>query len=522
MIQDEAGQRSLNFQSYKERITNFSNEFELGLFIHIVRRSLLWIILVMLLALASAFIYLRYTAPTYSTRSILQLRESNTAQQILNVETFVEDKNLQADVELMRSPFFVGKALDRLDLAVSYFNRGQILTEEYYTRSFFKIKEISVYNDRVRDIPIAVDLSNPTRVTLSYTVGGKVQEFSFAAMEIIRTPDLSCILEVSENHVSQNDGDERSLYFKINSRKALINQYLSQIQVRIADNNAQTVEISCMDENPYLARDLAQAMAETFIDYDVERKTESAANIIRFIRAQKDTVFEQLRGSEYELQQFKVDNKVTGLGQLTPMYIEQSELYENELVKIEQDIALLTEIQRATDRPLPEISVYDLMPLLVGTEYQQTLASMIRTMEDLLRERDAIYLDATREHQSVRSLEYQIDLQKQLILASITSIRDRALVRKKELLTTLSEIDRKFLALPEKELRYARIERLFNINEKYYTQLLEKDVEYRISKAGFVPENQILEDAGPTSGTRSTHSGTWSSSPTYWQALSSA
>jgi tyrosine-protein kinase Etk/Wzc len=382
-----------------------------------------------------------------------------------------------------------------LDLAVSYFNRGQILTEEYYTRSFFKIKEISVYNDRVRDIPIAVDLSNPTRVTLSYTVGGKVQEFSFAAMEIIRTPDLSCILEVSENHVSQNDGDERSLYFKINSRKALINQYLSQIQVRIADNNAQTVEISCMDENPYLARDLAQAMAETFIDYDVERKTESAANIIRFIRAQKDTVFEQLRGSEYELQQFKVDNKVTGLGQLTPMYIEQSELYENELVKIEQDIALLTEIQRATDRPLPEISVYDLMPLLVGTEYQQTLASMIRTMEDLLRERDAIYLDATREHQSVRSLEYQIDLQKQLILASITSIRDRALVRKKELLTTLSEIDRKFLALPEKELRYARIERLFNINEKYYTQLLEKDVEYRISKAGFVPENQILEDA---------------------------
>ncbi|MBK9418926.1 MAG: polysaccharide biosynthesis tyrosine autokinase [Flavobacteriales bacterium] len=495
MIQDEAGQRSLNFQSYKERITNFSNEFELGLFIHIVRRSLLWIILVMLLALASAFIYLRYTAPTYSTRSILQLRESNTAQQILNVETFVEDKNLQADVELMRSPFFVGKALDRLDLDVSYFNRGQILTEEYYTRSFFKIKEISVYNDRVRDIPIAVDLSNPTRVTLSYSVGGKVQEFSFAAMEIIRTPDLSCILEVSENHVSQNDGDERSLYFKINSRKALINQYLSQIQVRIADNNAQTVEISCMDENPYLARDLAQAMAETFIDYDVERKTESAANIIRFIRAQKDTVFEQLRGSEYELQQFKVDNKVTGLGQLTPMYIEQSELYENELVKIEQDIALLTEIQRATDRPLPEISVYDLMPLLVGTEYQQTLASMIRTMEDLLRERDAIYLDATREHQSVRSLEYQIDLQKQLILASITSIRDRALVRKKELLTTLSEIDRKFLALPEKELRYARIERLFNINEKYYTQLLEKDVEYRISKAGFVPENQILEDA---------------------------
>ncbi|MBK9418904.1 MAG: hypothetical protein IPN62_16890 [Flavobacteriales bacterium] len=116
---------------------------------------------------------------------------------MLKVETFTEDKNLQADVELMRSPFFIAKALDRLDLTVSYFNRGQILTEEYYTRSFFKIKELSVTNERVRDIPIALDLSDPKRVSISYSVGGKVQDFSFAAMEIIRTPDLSCITKVS-------------------------------------------------------------------------------------------------------------------------------------------------------------------------------------------------------------------------------------------------------------------------------------------------------------------------------------
>jgi len=49
--------------------------------------------------------------------------------------------------------------------------------------------------------------------------------------------------------------------------------------------------------------------------------------------------------------------------------------------------------------------------------------------------------------------------------------------------------------LPENELEYGRLQRLFNINEKYYTLLLEKKTEYAISKAGFVSQNVILEKA---------------------------
>ncbi len=495
MLSEDISQRNLNFESYKERITNFSNEFELGLFLYIVRRSLLWIVLSILLALASAFLYLRYTAPTYESRTILQLRESNTAQQILNVESFVEDKNLQADVELMRSRFFISKALDRMPLEVSYFNRGQILTEEFYTNSFFNVKELSILNERVLDIPIQLDLNEPGSVSIAYAVAEKSFSFTFAVNEIIRTPHFSCVLDLSKRKPQGKASEDQYLFMKFNSRKALITRYSRQISVRIADGNAQTVEVTAMDENPFLARDLAQAMAETFIAYDVERKTESAESIIRFIRAQKDTVFEQLRSSEYKLQDFKIENKVANLEQLTPMYLDQSKRYEEEVVKIAMDIALLKEIGNATDKPLPEINVYDLMPLLVGTEYHQTLSSMIRTMEDLLAQRDAIYLEATEKHQAVISLEYQIGVQKRMILESINTLLGRAERRMVDLNEHLRQFEMKFMTLPEKELQYARIERIFNINEKYYTQLLEKDIEYRISKAGFVPENQILEEA---------------------------
>ena len=116
-------------------------------------------------------------------------------------------------------------------------------------------------------------------------------------------------------------------------------------------------------------------------------------------------------------------------------------------------------------------------------------------MEDLLAQRDAIYIEATEKHQAVISLEYQIGVQKRMILESINTLLGRAERRMADLDEHLRQFEMKFITLPEKELQYARIERIFNINEKYYTQLLEKDIEYRISKAGFVPENQILEEA---------------------------
>src|SRR5690606_18020187 len=111
MLSEDISQRNLNFESYKERITNFSNEFELGLFLYIVRRSLIWIALCILASMVAALLYLRYTPNVYESAAMIQLRDTNTAQQVLSMNTFAEDQSLQADVELMRSKFFIAKAM---------------------------------------------------------------------------------------------------------------------------------------------------------------------------------------------------------------------------------------------------------------------------------------------------------------------------------------------------------------------------------------------------------------------------
>ena len=51
------------------------------------------------------------------------------------------------------------------------------------------------------------------------------------------------------------------------------------------------------------------------------------------------------------------------------------------------------------------------------------------------------------------------------------------------------------MTLPEKELELARLERVLEINNKYYTLLLEKQTEYQLSQAGITSYNEILKKA---------------------------
>ena len=493
MLSEDIGSRTVSFESYRERITNFSNEFELGLFLYILRRSLIWVTMCILLSLAAAYIYLRYTAPTFESRAILQVSESNTATKVLQVNALMESNNLLADVELLRSKFFIAKALEHMPLKVSYFFKGQILTHEYYVHSFFNVEDLEVLDPVILDQPVVAVFTADQQVRLSYSVGEKVVNLLVPLGQPVITPHFRCRIAMDADDEFKEIDQEGTVYFKINNPITLVYKYYSQLGVRIVDNNAKTIEILCKDNNGYLARDMAQAMADTYIDYDVERKSESAKSILHFIKTQKDTVFEQLRESEYRLQDYQAEAKVADMKDLMPMILDRAQQYEDEVLKQEIELGYLDEIERVTSEADGRMDVYSLIPLLAGTEQEEALADLVTQHNDLLIEREEALFELTIDAGGIKNRDYQIGIQKRMVIEAIANLKRRAVSRKAQFVKILDEINQSFRSLPEKELQYARLERLFNINEKYYTLLLEKEIEYRISNAGFVPENRILE-----------------------------
>src|ERR1051326_158321 len=140
MINPEITGGNDNIERYKERIANFSREFEFGLFLFLLRKSIFWIVLLFLSAITVSYLYLRYAPQVYQAKSVLQIKTTNTASKVLNVQSVYDDNTheIQEAIELLRSPVFVNRVVELLPMRVSYFNEGTFRDFELYVGSPFR------------------------------------------------------------------------------------------------------------------------------------------------------------------------------------------------------------------------------------------------------------------------------------------------------------------------------------------------------------------------------------------------
>src|SRR6056297_1205803 len=275
MYGEDISKINTSFESYKERLTNFSNEFELGLFLHILRKNLYLVVIFVCLAIAGSYIFLRYTAPVYEARTVLQLSNSDNAKRVLNVNQFYDDNSLLAEIELMRSKLLVERVVKKLPLEISYFEKGEVLTDQRYPTSSFVIELLAITDSSIMDTPVFVRFSedNTYHLELRGVQLGDTHRVGQLAQNDFFTYKL---LVIDANHFNRVEEGEIEFYFKMNRAQTLANQYSRQLGIKILNNTAKTVELSLRDNNPGIARDFVVNHAEEYIKFELENREQSA------------------------------------------------------------------------------------------------------------------------------------------------------------------------------------------------------------------------------------------------------
>ncbi|NQX90934.1 MAG: polysaccharide biosynthesis tyrosine autokinase [Flavobacteriales bacterium] len=476
---------------YRERLNTFSQEFDLGLFVHLLRKSLVWVLGVLILTFVLSRLYLYYTPQIYEASAILQIQEDDAANKILDVRPIGEENGIDAKVELIRSNLLIGQCLESFPLEVSYYTQGEILSSERYVLSPYRVEIIEKRTPAIegKQIPIQFNGDEFTITVREKTYGplkvGEVIDLEFLAFRVI--------VVQPENLSELQERDQ--LYFVINNKNELIRRFSKGMNVRISNNTARTIQIAYRDQNILIARDFVDALSREFIRFDLERRQRSDEKILNFIDTQIDTVFDRLKLSEVGLNNYKQENKISDLSQISNVYLDRLNEIEKRLVELDIEKGLLDEVEELTNSDSEQIGVYNLVPLMAGSRYEFSLTKLLNNLHQLtLRKEEALY-SVTPDNNLIEGLDYQIGIQKELIVRTIVSLRDKVDAEREDLNGKLKEIETVYLGLPSKELEFARLQRLFSINEKYYTMLLEKRIEYQISREGFVPKNEILEEA---------------------------
>jgi capsular exopolysaccharide synthesis family protein len=491
---DLNSQQQQNFERYKERLSNFSNEFELGLFLYITRKNLKWIFIFLTLSFLGAFIYIRYTPPLYKSSSVIQIRNDNKEKKILEFTGIPEESGIDVALELIRSKYLFTKAIEKLNLHVTYYNEGQILTELRYPNPAYYLYDLSITDSSIIGYPIDVKYADNT-FTISYKWNNELKEYTCTINDYVETPHFKCRIILQDEQALLSSLKENRNYFVINDIKSLAAGFYLRLTARILNASANTIEVIFENNNLHLCRDVVNALTNTYIEYDLEQKKESSQKILAFIDAQIDTVYAKLKNSEDQIQAFRQINKVKDFKGVADNYLERLSVLESDLLKEEIDEKLLNEIEVNLNKNNSEADVYNMISILVGTRYENPLSESIKELQKLLLSKEKELFSVTKRSEVIKSLDYQIDIQIKVIKKAILALKEQIQKRKSSIKDKIAQYENIYYGLPEKEVEYARLERLFNINEKYHTLLVEKKTEYSIALAGQTTQNQILEEA---------------------------
>ena len=124
MAVDNPIHRSEENPNYSDPTRSIQNEFEVGLFFHLLRKSLWWVLFFFLIAISLSLLYLRYTPPMYTSSSVIQIKNSNNASRVLKMDELYDNNGISSDLEILRSKEFIKKVIGTLPFEISYFNEG--------------------------------------------------------------------------------------------------------------------------------------------------------------------------------------------------------------------------------------------------------------------------------------------------------------------------------------------------------------------------------------------------------------
>ncbi len=484
----------------KKKVSPINEDFDFKLMVTIAGKNLLWFALFMLISVLIAFLILRYTAPIYEPATVMRFSSENNAENVLGINTALlnnkDISELAANMELISSKVIVERAIAKLPLQISYYAKGAVLVNELYKLSPFKV-EYSIRDSQICDVPIMIDFADQKSVIISYMLphNGEYRTGTYLLGKWITLPE--CNLKVTINNYNeiaqvQKDISKDAYYFTLNRLNTISQDVIKNLQVVALNPEARTVQIKMRQQNLLKGADIVNAIASEFSLYDVEKSSESANKVLDFIDNTILRIDNELSNSETSIEIFKKKNKIISpeiaIGEVREKFNQlqsQMLIIENELTfydKIKLDVKENNDVGRFL------ISLY-------GRSSDNLLINQISKLQELIDSQDQIRIQATENSEVYKSVEIRIKNQQSIIVRTIANEEAALRLKKSQIQNQLGINDKQFGELPGQEAEFGRLKRLFDINEKFYSLLLEKKAEFSIARAGFVSQHIILQEA---------------------------
>ncbi len=474
------------------------SDIDIPKILSIIKKSIIWIVLINIIIFAVVFFILRYTAPIYRSTSAIKLtikneKAASTLQGIIGIGGVggvgaADPTSIIGEIAFIQSEIVAKEVIKILGLHVSYFMKGTIMDSELYPFAPFVVSNYE--KTTFVDQPISINILSLQEYKITIKNEKTIsQKFIFGEQINWNGLNMTIKLGNPKQALSRN----YSYYFKINSERSLINYVLSNkyLEVGEANKEAKIISIGFKEENPVKAQAIVMAYDSAYAVKSVEEKNKSNIQMIQYLTLQGKQFGDSLLKYDALMQGFFLENKTKNTDDKLQKAIEELERITKEQQKIAAELVVYKELEMlvATGDSLKEF--VSSLPLLKN----EAISRLVLEYQQIMSDMQKIYLREKSNTLTIKS--YQQDLNnkrkqlnefntgsQKLIYKTLRGINEKKI-----------EIESILIGLPPKGREYGQISKNYARYDGFCNNIINQLFSIRLTAAGVVPEIIILSPA---------------------------
>lgn len=460
-----------------------------------------WFAISLFATIFIAYLFNRYSEPTFTVSSTLIVREDENARGFTAQENLLKGLNLirntksiQNEIGILGTYSLAQRTIYELgeDFAITYIAVGRrgIKELKLYKSSPFKVDE----NDSIKlpvGLPIFITIVSKDEYLFEIDGGYSVSQKN-KFNQRVELPGIVFNLKYRNPREFNDNLIGKKYYFYQNSFNSLVNQYKSKVYIEQLHAKGSILRLTSSGFVAQQEADYLNKLMEVYIKSNLEDKNRIADNAIRFIDSQLLSMSDSLQRAEIALQQFRLENKILDLSTEGAILFDKLKLLQDQ--KTENELKIWY-IKYLKDYIGQKKDIGDIVaPSTIGVDDIQLNELLMQLNEVHMQYKEQL-VSAKPDNPVFKQAEARTENLKKTVTEKLNSMLEAINIAESDIDKRIAQVEKELFKLPLNEQQLIKIERKFNILDKLYTYLLEKRAEAGISKASNVSDNRILDYA---------------------------
>lgn len=402
-----------------------------------------------------------------------------------DLDIFSETNEVLSEVELLKSPVIIDRALAMLPSMVEYYRVGQLRTSEMYKDSPFEIVANSQSFEHYDEL-ITLDIHADSSFKMIFSNGENVTG---------QIGQTVCGMEVTVNQ--DTEGSDLHLVdkyeFRVNTLRGLRSNFVEgNLLIKEVDKDINVVRVYFEGEHPEKVADFTNAICDSYLEDHVAMRTKAATLTSNFLEIQLQDLEKKLKSAENDLEAYRLENDVldirveieTGLKKLSELEIQKANLE----IKVRTLDTLIGRIKNDVGSFLEAAPAFEAHGGLVYLEF-------VKNLRRLLAEKTELEKQYTTNSFELKSNRQEIETIEKYLLESLESHRAEAVTEISTLSNRFAEINESYDDMPTKEKRIVELERSFIQYQDAYNFIKKKSIESQIAKVAEINFHRVIQKA---------------------------